>query len=336
MKRRRFVQAAVLAAGGMHAGTGMEAAVWPDKGKKRSAVERGTFALDANRVRFFSRSFKRPARLMVIADTHLFRDDVRGENFRSYSGRMAKAYNSTRHFQTGEPTNPEAGFEKAIQIATDSRADLVALLGDILSFPSEAAVEWVMHRTSRLAMPHLYVAGNHDWHYEGMEGSLEELRSTWIQRRLLPMYHGDNPLMTARDVGDVRVVALDNSHYEILPEQLRFFRQQVEEGKPTILMVHIPLYAPGRAVGFGCGHPDWGAKSDRNFELERRRRWPESGHSRVTMEFHRTVFSTPNLLGVFAGHIHKSSLDVVNGIPQFVAEANATGAFLEIECIPQA
>ena len=140
--------------------------------------------------------------------------------------------------------------------------------------------------------------------------------------------------MQVREVGGVRVVMLDNSHYEILPQQLEFYRAQVATRKPLILMVHIPLYAPGRSVGFGCGHPEWGAGTDKSFELERRRRWPEGGHTKVTRAFHREVFSTRNLLGIFAGHIHRPSLDVVNGVPQFVTEANAVGGYLELEMVP--
>ncbi len=295
---------------------------------------RGGFALDENRVRFFSKAVKSPFKVMVIADTHLFRDDDRGEHHRQYSARMARAYNQTRHFKTGEPTNPEKGLVEALHVAKAAKVELVALVGDMVSFPSEAAVEWLSERMAEAALPYLYVAGNHDWHYEGMEGSLEELRQTWIEQRLRPLYQGQNPLMEAREINGVRFVALDDSHYEILPEQLEFFRAQVRTGQPLVLLVHIPLYAPGRSVGYGCGHPQWSAATDRNFELERRPRWPQAGHTEVTMAFHREVFSTPNLLGVWAGHIHRSSLDVLNGIPQIVTDANATGAHLLAEFLP--
>ena len=69
---------------------------------------RGSFALDDNRVRFFNKAIPERFSILFIADTHLFRDDSRGEPYRTYSSRMAKAYNQTKHFQTGEPTNPEA------------------------------------------------------------------------------------------------------------------------------------------------------------------------------------------------------------------------------------
>jgi hypothetical protein len=203
-----------------------------------------------------------------------------------------------------------------------------------VSFPSEAAVEWVLRKLASTGLAYQYTAGNHDWHYEGMAGSSAELRAHWSRERLAPLHQGRDPLMSVREVGGVRVVMLDNSDYEILPEQLEFFRTEVRTGKPMLLMVHIPLYAPGRSLGFGCGHPEWGGATDRNFALERRERWRATGHTEVTRAFHREVFGAANLLGVFAGHVHRPSLDLVNGIPQVVTEANAVGAWLEIEVLP--
>ena len=40
------------------------------------------------------------------------------------------------------------------------------------------------------------------------------------------------------------------------------------------LWTHIPIYAPGTDISFGCGIPNWGAATNRNFELEKRRKWP--------------------------------------------------------------
>jgi hypothetical protein len=152
---------------------------------------------------------------------------------------------------------------------------------------------------------------------------------------LKPFYQGGDPLMTVKEINGIRFVTLDNSIYEILPEQLAFFREQVKTGKPLVLFLHIPLYAPGRPLGFGCGHPQWGWEADRSFELERRPRWPKAGHTTTTMDFHKEVFAAGNLLGIFAGHTHKQSLDVVNGIPQFVTVANAMGGFMEIEFLKE-
>ena len=294
---------------------------------------RGSVALDGNRVRFFANEIRKPVRIMVVADTHLFRDDVRGRPYRKFSGRMAAAYNQTTHFESGKETNPEECFVEILEQAQQQNVDLLALVGDIFSFPSESSIDWVGEKLEASKLRYAYVAGNHDWHYEGMPGSLEELRGTWIEERLKPLYQGNDPLMSAYDVGEVRVLTIDNSYYEILPKQLEFFRKQVKTGKPLVLTLHIPLYAAGRSMGFGCGNPEWGAKTDRNFALERRPRWPESGHTQATMDFHREVFAAPNLLGIFAGHIHRSSVDYVNGIPQFVTDDNASGGYMMAEVL---
>lgn len=294
----------------------------------------GNFAVDGNRIRFFLKDVKERFTIIMLADTHLFRDDVRGLAYKGYSGRMAGAYHQTSHFLTKEPTNPEESFEKTLDIAKYENAKLVALVGDIFSFPSEAAIEWAFEKLKQSNLPFLYVAGNHDWHYEGMTGSGTQLRETWTHERLLPLYQHQNPLMSAVEINGVRFMALDNSTYEITPEQLEFFRNQTGKGKPVVLMMHIPLYAPGRSIGFGCANPVWGAQSDTNYELERRERWPESGHTETTMTFYSEVLAANNLLGVLAGHIHQQSLDVMNGMPQIVAPANAQGGYLAIEFIP--
>ena len=296
-----------------------------------SSAGRGSFSIDGNNVKFFNKQIEKPFSMLMLADTHLFRDDERGKPFQQYSSRMAKAYNHTKHFQTGEATTPETCFQQTLKIAKESNAELVALIGDIFSFPSEAAIEWVTNELSGLGLPFVYTAGNHDWHYEGMEGSSQFLRSTWINNRLQPMYQAENPMMSVRELHGIRMVTIDNSNYEILPEQHEFIQHEIKKGKPIILMLHIPLYAPERPLGFGCGHPAWGAKADKSFELERRKPWSAGGHTATTMGFHKTVFNAPNILGVLAGHIHQQSLDVINGIPQIVTNANATGAFLQVE-----
>jgi len=328
--RRVFLQATALAGGALPF---MGCAHAARQGGASARVS-GSFALDANRVRFFSPAIRKPLNVMVIADTHLFMDDARGEPFKTYSGRMAKGYNKTRHFKTGAPTNPQESFEKTLGLAKESRVDLLALAGDIVSFPSQAGIEWAHARLKACGVPFLYVAGNHDWHYEGMAGSEMALRAEWTEKRLRPLYQGSHPLMSVSEINGVRFVAIDDSTYEILPEQLAFFRDQVASGLPLMLLMHIPLYAPGRDVGFGCGHPDWGAKSDKNWQIERRPKWPAEGHSATTLAFRREVFAAPNLLGVFAGHTHQQSLDCVDGVPQFVTEANAAGGYLSAEFHP--
>lgn len=302
--------------------------------KKPERALNPSITVDQENVFFYEEAIKEPIKVLHIADTHLFRDDDRGTPYQEFSGRMAKAYNQTTHFKTRNATHPEEAFEQALELAKKENADVITLVGDIFSFPSEAAIEWVLAKLEETGLPYIYTAGNHDWHYEGMEGTLETLRDTWIDRCLLPMYQGNHPLMAAYDIKGIRFLAIDNSTYQINEEQLAFFTEQVASGIPLVLLVHIPMYAPGRNISFGCGNPNWGAATDRNYKLERRPKWPESGHTQTTFEFHKQVFSAPNLLGIFAGHIHQNSIEIINGKPQLVSDDNASGAYLNISFLP--
>ncbi len=210
----------------------------------------------------------------------------------------------------------------------------MALLGDLFNFPSEAAVEWFMDVMNNSGVPFYYTAGNHDWHYEGMPGSSKDLRRTWTEKRLLPLFRGNNPLCYAQEIKGVRFLMIDNSIYEILPEQLEFLENEIKTGKPLVLMMHIPLYVEGRRNDYGCGSPYWGAAIDDSFELERRERWPESGHTEVTMKFHELATSTPEILGVFAGHFHSRAINIINGTPQFVIGSNARACYMDLQIIP--
>ena len=290
--------------------------------------------MDQEKVSFHSEVIKEKIKIVHIADTHLYMDDDRGKPFLKYSNRMASAYNQTTHFKTRKKTNPKKSFDGALKFAKEVNADVITLVGDIFSFPSELAIEWVLSKLDAIDIPYIYIAGNHDWHYEGMKGKLVTLRDKWIEKRLIPLYQGNNPLMAAYDIKGIRFLAIDNSTYEINDEQLSFFSKQVESGLPLVLLVHIPMYAPGKKISFGCGNPFWGAITDRNFELEKRPKWPKNGHSKTTFEFHKKVFDSSNLIGIFAGHIHRNSIEIIKGKTQIVSDDNASGAYLDIDFTP--
>ncbi len=325
MKRRNFIQAAAL--------SGVGVALNPfnsSANKKRVESIRGTFSETRNKVLIYTKTDIEPARIFHITDTHLSIDDERGKKYREFSKRMAKGYNVNSHFRTNEKLSAKESFELTLNLAKEQKVDFLALTGDIFSFPSEAAVEWAFQKLTDTGIPFAYIAGNHDWHYEGMKGSEKELRSIWTAKRLKIMYQGNNPLFATYKFRGVRYVCIDNSTYEIEPDQLNFFNEQVKSNEPMILLIHIPLFMPGRPIGFGCANPEWGAKTDKNFEIERRERWPEKGHSKTTYRFYDEVFNAPNLLTVLAGHTHQQSLDIKNGVPQFVSAHNATAYYADI------
>ena len=56
--------------------------------------------------------------------------------------------------------------------------------------------------------------------------------------------------------------------------------------------------------------------------------------SKTTFEFYKKVLDTSNLIGIFAGHIHRNSIEIIKGKPQIVSDDNASGGFLDIDFIP--
>ena len=327
MKRRSFIHRTTLLGG-----IGLSPFSFGFSSNKNDLLQSNVYVtMDQEKVSFYAEKIKENIKVVHIADTHLFMDYYRGIPYTEFSNRMAKAYNQTTHFKTREKTTPMECFEKTLAYAKEVNADAITLVGDIFSFPSELAIEWVNSKLEAIGIPYIYVAGNHDWHYEGMSGKLDTLRDTWIDNRLLSLYQGNNPLMAAYDIKGIRFLAIDNSTYEINDEQLAFFSKHAASGLPLVLLVHIPMYAPGKSISFGCGNPNWNASNDRNYKLERRPRWPKDGHSKTTFKFYNEVFNASNLLGIFTGHIHKNSIEIINGKPQIVSDDNASGGYLDID-----
>jgi len=323
MNRRNFINTSVLS------GLGLTFTSFGNVEKKKKKI-RGTFSMNKNTVSIYTNAKIKPTRIFHISDTHLSIDDKRGDKYQECSKRMAGAYKQNEHFQNKNKITTKEGFEQTLQIANEQEVDFLALTGDIFSFPSEAAVEWTLQKLDETGIPFAYVAGNHDWHYEGMEGSSETLRNIWTEKHLKPMYQGNNPLFAKYDINGIRFVSIDNSTYEILPEQISFFKSQVASERPFVLLMHIPLYMPGRTMGYGCANPNWGEETDKNFKVERREKWRLGGHTKTTFDFYNEVFNAPNLLTVLAGHTHRPAIDIKNGIPQIVSGHNASGYFTDI------
>ncbi len=295
------------------------------------------YSQDGTHIRLYSQEIKEPVKIFVISDTHLFLSDEREDPFREYSQRMAAAYNTTRHFQTHEPTDPESAFRATLALAKERGADAIALLGDIVSYPSEAGVELAVKLLNETGIPWYYTTGNHDWHYEGMSGTEIELREKWTRERLAPLYQGHDHLLYSVEVKGVKLIFLDDGVYEILPEQLAALKREARGRQPKLLFSHIPFYAPGFGPSYGVGHPEWNEAHDHGFRAERRPKWPAEGHNAVTYAFWKTVGKAcreHRILATFAGHIHRQSSSLVDGWPQFVTAANAQGGYYEVTLEP--
>jgi len=279
-------------------------------------------------------------RILHVTDSHVSAGTETRPGLRNCAARMHNAYARVRRAGTGEETTTPALFREAMDDAAAEKPDLLALTGDIINYPSEASVEFIRSELERSGMEWVYTAGNHDWHFEGLPGSSEDLRREWRARRLAPLYTGGFSY-ESRMVGELNVVAIDNSTYQIDNEQLAFFRAQDLRGLPLVLLVHIPISLPSireeKDWGPLCGDPRWGAEADGLWEIERRERWPESGNLPSTTEFVEAVRACGCLVAILCGHTHSPSVDRVNeGAMQYIGEPACAGAWRTFEFRPLA
>jgi predicted MPP superfamily phosphohydrolase len=273
-----------------------------------------------------------PFNVMQITDSHISCDNDSDRVYDKYSARMNQAYPLVNHFKTNEKVTPLQCLEELMDIAQKENVALIALTGDIVNYPSATAVEAVRKIVTGAGISHIYVAGNHDWHYEGMKGSANELRQEWCTTRLKPLYAGNNILYSSLVMNGINMITIDNSTYQITEEQLEFYKQQKTRPEPIIVFAHIPFYMPSLRIC--CGHPEWGATVDRNYELERRERWPESGNNLFTKTFIQEIMTTDRLAGIFTGHWHQSSYIVSADKKQCITAAALNGQYRIIRFIP--
>ena len=242
-------------------------------------------------------------KFMQITDAHVSVSVDRETNMMKYAERMHKSYTGPRrHFSRDISKSTFEYLDDVLQRAKKEDVDLLLLTGDIVNFPSLASVEYVCDRLKESGIPWLYIAGNHDWHYEGLEGSLELLRKTWTETSLLPLYQGRNPLFYSEVIKGINFVGIDNSTGKVSGEQLDFLKAQLKRKEPIIVLSHIPYN-----ISEGGGHHDMAA-------------------------FVHTVLSNRSkIVGIFAGHTHQSCASFTGNMCQYVSLPCCQGACFVVE-----
>lgn len=293
--------------------------------RKRSDINSGNVDL------IYVNGLCKAVKILHITDAHISVKSIDEKWFHHYSARMDNAFKRVRHYITKVKTTPKDIFLGLLDLAVEEKVDLIVLSGDIFNNPSASSVDFVYKALESKGIPYIYIAGNHDWHYEGMDGTTDYLRSTWTEKSLKPLYKENNPLYSANVYCGINFVAIDNSTYQINEEQLEFFKKQLKHGDPVVLILHIPLYTETEAKQKNilvCGAPHWGWDTDKKYKLEKRDRWHKGGNLLSTTAFLESVRSSSNILAVLAGHTHVEQINQVSEkVTQYITGSSLDGHY---------
>ena len=277
------------------------------------------FAFDRDTAVIIHPSVRRTVRFSVITDSHFAFIDARDDAYRANARR------------TMQWPGKEKDLDAALERSRKWGAEIVVLTGDMFSFPSYANIEFIERKMKGCGLRWAYVAGNHDWHFEGVPGTDNDQRAEWL-KRLTPLYQGADPLMHSVELGGVRFVLIDDTTYQLFPEQVEFLRKELATGDPTCLFMHIPLYLPTRPVLYTVGNPAWGEATDDIWMHEQRQKWAKGGQVPESFALRELAFGAPNMVGIFTGHDHALQVGAENGVPQFVIPMNFEhGTSLNVE-----
>jgi DNA repair exonuclease SbcCD nuclease subunit len=243
---------------------------------------------------------------MQITDSHISIADESESDLMKYGERMHKAYMYPRkHYSLDTSETTFSYLDDLLLKAKKERVDLLLLTGDIVNFPSVVSVKYVYDRLMKTGIPWLYISGNHDWHYEGMEGNIDSLRQTWIGKSLMPLYKGLNPLYYSKVIDGINFVGIDNSTNQVNEMQVLFLKDQLTKKEPVILISHIP------------------------YDLI-------SGLTQSGMKSLIDVISSNSdkIVAVIAGHIHRTSYFFTGNLCQYTSLPAFQGAALTISAVP--
>ncbi len=240
-------------------------------------------------------------KIMQITDAHISVEDEKEDDLMKYGERMHKAYmNPLKNYSEEIYKTTFENLDDLLLKAKKENVELLILTGDIVNFPSPASVNYVYNRLMKTGIRWLYITGNHDWHYEGMTGSLDSLRKTWTEKSLLPLYNGLNPLFYSSIINGINFVGIDNSTGEVDKNQLEFLKVQLTKKEPIVLISHIP------------------------YNLDN----PEQSPIVNIISSH-----TGKIVAILAGHIHRSTFYFTGNLCQYTSLAAFQGGSLIVNIV---
>lgn len=250
---------------------------------------------------------------LFLTDTHIIISDEQEEQ-------QVKDYTQSRLpvFNTEENKTSVPQLDEWITYANQQKYDGLLLGGDIIDFPSAANIDYLAFSLKKLEIPYLYTPGNHDWTYP-WEYMTEKGKENYLS--LLSPYMEDNPAIHTLEYEDFIIVAINNSSNQIDPDALQTYKSILSEGKPVIVLMHVPLYTDSVLAK---SKEEWNSGVVLGGGIHGGI-YPDA----VSTEFLQlTLAKTSPVAAILSGHVHLSDTSEVLGdknIPQITGDAGYKG-----------
>lgn len=216
---------------------------------------------------------------------------------------LASAKERKVQFINAEGMASAQQFPQWITYANEQAYEAVLLGGDIIDSPTSGNLLVLDEQLGRLEPPYLYTPGNHDWTqpWEYMtRTAVEEYRP-----RLEPYMQG-RPEIQHLDIGELRIIAVDNSSDQVPEEAISAYEELLQTEQKVIVLLHVPLITQsvlGRAREVWSSPVVLGAGNYGGI-------YPDE-HSDRFMEMTTAADSPVEL--ILAGHVHFYDKDYVEG-----------------------
>ena len=250
-----------------------------------------------------------PFEVMHVSDTHITDADER-ENDR----KRTLAVNR-------KPVFPDNDENLAFTAAYSRQEHLPILhTGDLIDFVSYANLE----RAAAFAGENdlFFATGNHEFSLYVGE-AFEDLPYKMQSYDAVQACFGNDIGFAVREIGGIQFIAVDNSYYLFYDTHVQKLHEALENGKPSVLMFHTPLYEESlyreamevkkNACAYLCAVPE--EKMASYSEM----RFIQQKADELTKETTDYIRSCPQVKAILAGHLHFDYESLLGGrIPQLV------------------
>ncbi|MBE6576979.1 MAG: hypothetical protein E7653_02430 [Ruminococcaceae bacterium] len=241
-----------------------------------------------------------------FSDVHLnLSDELSSEEEKAETESRIENWHRVREkfaMRYGEPygddqkIEAEEHFENLLKTAHQD-GDALIITGDVFDHLNEAHFRFFENRFVDLGIPYVYACGNHEY----VDNIPSDTAMAMIKR----------PVQTL-DLGDLVIMAFENSKRVITKEQIDALKTKLSEGKPIIVAMHVPIQAEHNEIHKKCSE---------YFRLN------YDGCPAENLEFIDLIYKNADkIAAILAGHLHFLNVcELTHGLTQYVSTQGITG-----------